>query len=61
MWIDAGTDDPFLPGDDAFIDTLEDYGADVTSKRWAGGHDSEYWNAHWDDYFAFYAEALADC
>jgi S-formylglutathione hydrolase FrmB len=61
VWIDAGTDDPFLPGDDAFIDSLESYGADVTSKRWAGGHDSEYWNAHWDDYFGFYAEALADC
>ena len=61
MWIDAGTEDPFIPGDDAFTDSLEQYDAELTSKRWPGGHDSDYWNSHWDEYFGFYAEALAGC
>ena len=26
-----------------------------------GGHDADYWNAHWPDYARFYARALARC
>lgn len=61
VWLDAGDEDPFLPGDDAFIAELESSGADLTSERWPGGHDSDYWNSHWDEYLAFYADALAEC
>jgi S-formylglutathione hydrolase FrmB len=26
-----------------------------------GGHDGDYWNAHWPDYARFYARALSRC
>ena len=26
-----------------------------------GGHDGDYWNAHWGEYLRFYAGALAKC
>jgi S-formylglutathione hydrolase FrmB len=61
IWNDAGEDDPFLISDVAFTEALEAGGADLTAHVWAGGHDRSYWDRHWDDYFRFYAEALADC
>jgi S-formylglutathione hydrolase FrmB len=60
-WLDAGDEDPFLPGDDAFTTALEDAGAPITVKHWPGGHEGDYWNDHWDEYMAFYAKALAHC
>ena len=61
LWIDAGQDDPFIPGDDALITALETAGADLTARRGPGGHTSDYWNSRWDQYLRFYAKALADC
>ncbi len=61
LWLDAGDEDPFLAGDDAFAAELDAAGADLTVEHPPGGHDSDYWQAHWDDYMSFYAEALADC
>ena len=61
LWIDAGEDDPFVPGDDVLIAALETAGADLTTRREPGGHDSEYPNARWDDYLRFYARSLAGC
>jgi S-formylglutathione hydrolase FrmB len=61
LWLDAGEDDPFVPGDDALIAALEAAGADLTASREPGGHDSEYWNSRWDEYLRFYARSLADC
>ena len=61
VWLDAGDEDPFLPGDDAFASELEAAGVPITVKRWPGGHETSYWQDHWDEYMRFYARALADC
>jgi poly(3-hydroxybutyrate) depolymerase len=58
LWLDAGEEDPFRPGDDAMAAALGDR---VTAKTWPGGHDGGYWNEHWPDYARFYARALARC
>ena len=58
LWLDAGDEDPFRPGDDALAAALGDR---VTAKTWPGGHDDGYWNEHWPDYARFYARALAGC
>jgi S-formylglutathione hydrolase FrmB len=61
-WIDAGAQDPFQPGDQAFAQELRNDGADATIKLdRPGGHDSDYWNSHWSEYLRFYAAALAKC
>jgi S-formylglutathione hydrolase FrmB len=61
IWLDAGDEDPFLPGDDAFVADLQAAGAPITVEHPPGGHESEYWQSHWDEYMRFYAKALADC
>jgi len=62
IWLDAGAQDPFQPGDQAFAQALQAEGAHATVKLTRpGGHDGDYWNAHWDEYLRFYAKALADC
>jgi S-formylglutathione hydrolase FrmB len=58
VWLDAGDEDPFRPGDEALTRAL---GGRVTTHTWPGGHDGDYWNAHWPDYARFYARALASC
>ncbi len=61
VWVDAGDEDPFRPGIDAFADRLEASGADLRFHIWPGGHESEYWKSHWGEYMRFYTRALADC
>lgn len=62
VWLDAGKRDPFVPGVAAMRDALTAHGADVTVKSdWKGGHEAEYWDAHWDEYLDFYSAALAGC
>jgi S-formylglutathione hydrolase FrmB len=61
VWLDAGIDDPFLPGGDAFVAGLKSAGANVTERHGPGGHDASYWDRRWDDYLRFYARALARC
>ena len=62
VWLDAGRRDPFVPGVAALGDALSASGADLRHEGdWQGGHDDEYWNAHWEDYLEFYAGALAGC
>jgi S-formylglutathione hydrolase FrmB len=61
MWLDAGDEDPFLAGDEAFVAALEDVGAPLESSFPPGGHDSDYWRSRWDDYMRFYVRALARC
>jgi S-formylglutathione hydrolase FrmB len=58
VWLDAGDEDPFRPGDEALTRALR---GRVTTHTWPGGHDGDYWNAHWPDYARFYARALASC
>lgn len=62
LWIDAGAQDPFQPGDQALATALRADGAPITTElSWPGGHDSDYWNAHWGQYLRFYANALQAC
>jgi poly(3-hydroxybutyrate) depolymerase len=59
LWLDAGRDDPFQPGDKAMVAAL---GPRVSAHlTWPGGHEDAYWNDHWPQYARFYARALADC
>jgi S-formylglutathione hydrolase FrmB len=62
VWIDAGVQDPFQPGDQALAGELRADGAQATIKLdRPGGHDGDYWNSHWGEYLRFYAKALAHC
>ncbi len=62
IWLDAGTQDPFQPGDQALAGELRADGATASVHLdWPGGHDADYWGAHWRDYMRFYATALANC
>ena len=38
------TRDPFRPGDEALTQAL---GERVSAHSWPGGHEGDYWNAHW--------------
>ena len=53
VWLDAGDKDPFRPGDEAFAAAVPHASVHI----WPGGHDGDYWNAHWRDYLRFYARA----
>jgi enterochelin esterase-like enzyme len=59
LWIDAGTGDPFDPGDRAFYGALRAARVPIAVHRWPGGHDGDYWSAHWPAYLSFYAHACA--
>ncbi|HEX7290862.1 MAG TPA: alpha/beta hydrolase-fold protein [Conexibacter sp.] len=62
LWIDAGEQDPFLPGDRAFVDALRAAGdADAQLDVRPGGHEGDYWDGRWPEYLRFYAAALARC
>jgi S-formylglutathione hydrolase FrmB len=61
LWLDAGTRDPFDPGDRAFVRALGDGHVSIRVHRWPGGHTRSYWRAHWGAYLGFYATALARC
>lgn len=59
LWVDAGASDPFQPGVKALRAAL---GSRVSAHTtWPGGHEGDYWNAHWPSYARFYAHALANC
>lgn len=61
LWIDAGDEDPFLAGDEAFEDALRASGLDPVVRDGPGGHDSGFWNGNWREYLGFYARALNEC
>jgi poly(3-hydroxybutyrate) depolymerase len=56
LWLDAGSGDPFRPGDRAFAAATG-----LRLRTWTGGHDGAYWNRHLRDYLRFYARVLARC
>lgn len=56
LWLDAGTSDPFRPGDGALAARLG-----IPLRTWPGGHASSYWQAHYGVYLRFYARALRTC
>ena len=57
LWLDAGTGDPFDPGDRAFVAALRAGRVPIRVHRWPGGHNGDYWGAHWAAYVRFYADA----
>jgi S-formylglutathione hydrolase FrmB len=57
VWLDAGTRDPFVPGDRAFDRALPS----VRLRAYPGDHHGPYWRAHYGAYLRFYAAALARC
>jgi S-formylglutathione hydrolase FrmB len=61
VWNDYGSEDPFRVYDEGFVDLLESGDADLRAHSWPGGHDNDYWNAHWPAYLRFYAKALQRC
>jgi S-formylglutathione hydrolase FrmB len=61
LWLDAGENDPFLPGDEALEETLRANGTPPIVSRSPGGHDSDYWNGNWEEYLGFYSRALGAC
>jgi S-formylglutathione hydrolase FrmB len=61
LWLDAGTADPFDPGDRDFIAALRSGGVKIDVHRWPGGHTGSYWRSHWASYLGFYARALVRC
>lgn len=56
VWLDAGQEDPFAAATRELARALG-----VGERTWPGGHDSDYWHAHYDDYLRFYSRALASC
>ena len=61
VWLDAGDDDPFLEGDDAFVEALRETGSFPVVKHSDGGHDNDYWNGNWPAYLGWYAYVLRKC
>jgi len=61
LWLDAGTSDPFDPGDRAFVAALRAAGVRIRVTRSAGGHERGYWDRHWRDYLGWYAARLERC
>jgi S-formylglutathione hydrolase FrmB len=61
VWIDAGKEDPFGPGQRAFKAGLRAADAPLVARSWPGGHDETYWTSHWNAYLRFYADALRTC
>lgn len=54
VWIDIGYEDVFAPTTGALAKAL---GEKVHA--YPGAHDWDYWDAHWDEYFRFYADTCA--
>jgi S-formylglutathione hydrolase FrmB len=61
LWLDAGTADPFDPGDKAFVAALRSARVPIHVSRTPGGHTGSYWNRHWKQYLAWYGEKLQHC
>jgi enterochelin esterase-like enzyme len=57
VWLDAGSADPFQPGDRALDRALKT----VRLRTYPGAHEGAYWRAHYGAYLRFYAAALAHC
>lgn len=61
VWLDAGDDDPFRAGHEAFVEGLRANGVRPIVRSSSGGHDDEYWRGNWSEYMAFYAARLKRC
>jgi S-formylglutathione hydrolase FrmB len=61
IWNDYGDEDPFRPYNEGFVDALEAGDASLSAHSWPGGHEGDYWDAHWPTYQRFYVNALNHC
>jgi S-formylglutathione hydrolase FrmB len=61
VWLQAGDQDPFQPGDRAMIAALQQAGVDLKTKSPPGTHDGAFWNGHYSAFVKFNARALASC
>ena len=57
LWLDVGAQDPYFHTTDQELASA----LHIHLHVWPGGHNSTYWNAHWNDYLGFYTHALATC
>ena len=58
IWLDAGTDDVWLPNIEAVHATLVGEGLHVEWHILPGPHEAEYWISHVPEYLRFYSTAL---
>jgi enterochelin esterase-like enzyme len=58
IWMDAGTDDIWLPNIEAVRDALVEEGLQPEWNIFPGPHEAEYWIEHVPDYLRFYGAAL---
>jgi enterochelin esterase-like enzyme len=58
IWLDAGSEDIWLPNIEAVHQTLIDEGMHVEWHAYPGPHEAEYWIEHVPDYLRFYSAAL---
>jgi enterochelin esterase-like enzyme len=58
IWLDAGTEDVWLPNIEAVHDALVENGLHPAWHVFPGPHEAEYWIEHVPDYMHFYAAAL---
>lgn len=56
LWIDAGEEDPFIPGAGALAETLRESGSDIAYRVFPGAHEGAYWEEHFPQYLRFYAQ-----
>jgi enterochelin esterase-like enzyme len=60
IWLDAGTEDIWLPNIEVVHTALVNQGVSVDYHEFPGPHEAEYWIEHVPDYLRFYAAALRD-
>lgn len=58
IWLDAGSDDVWLPNIESVHTALVDNGLQVDWHEYPGPHEAEYWIEHVPDYLRFYSGAL---
>ncbi|HEX4435688.1 MAG TPA: alpha/beta hydrolase-fold protein [Solirubrobacteraceae bacterium] len=61
LWLDVGSEDPFRAADTTLASMLKAKGTAVDFHIWPGGHNQSYWDSHWTESLAFYADALSGC
>jgi enterochelin esterase-like enzyme len=58
IWLDAGTEDVWLPNIEAVHAALTTEGLHTDWHVFPGPHEAEYWIEHVPDYLRFYGSAL---
>lgn len=58
IWLDAGTDDVWLPNIEAVRDAIADRGLHLSWNNFPGPHEAEYWIEHVPDYLRWYGQNL---